>query len=231
MATYDIVMAVILTLGIVQGAWRGMAWQLAPIASLTLGYVVAYPLSDDLAPWFGDRAPTNQFLALLVLFLAVSLAVYLVARMLKDAIVRIRLESYDRHLGSILGGVKALLLCLIVTFFAVGISSTAREHIFKTHSGHVAAMVMNRLHPVMPPAMHDLLHDHIHSLDGAATNLVDVHPGEKSATPTEPASHAHDPDHQETHAHDGREDANPVTEYLGPALRLADKLINEKPPR
>lgn len=175
MSVYDLIMAAIIIVAIVQGARRGAAMQIAPIVSLVLGYVVALPLSKQLAPWFGSEAPMNRYIALLVVYLAVSLSVYLLARSFKDYILKFQLHEYDRHLGSILGGVKGLLVCLFLTFFLVSVSPASRESILQSHTGAVATVVMNQLHPVMPAGIHELLHPYIHTLDEA--NGTTVHAG------------------------------------------------------
>ncbi len=50
MTAYDAAMAGVVIGGMAWGAWRGIIWQVASIASLVLGYSVAHPLSGQLAP-------------------------------------------------------------------------------------------------------------------------------------------------------------------------------------
>ncbi len=184
MAIFDGVVLVVLILAIVHGRFKGMALQLAPIASLVLGYVVAFPLAPQLAPWFGDSAPMNFVLALLVLYLAVALGVYLIARSLKEYIIKFKLEEYDKHLGALFGGVKGLIFCLMMTFFSVALSANAREYIQDTHTGYAAAHIMDALHPAMPEELHDKLEPYIHSLDQDHMDLDHRH------------DHAEEPHHQ-----------------------------------
>lgn len=168
MTGYDILMIVILVASLVHGAWRGMIWQIAPIVSLVLAYIVALPVSAQIAHWFGNEAPTNQYIAMLVVYLAVSLLVYVVASLFKGLLAKIRLEEYDRHIGSLLGGVKGLLVCMALTFFLVTLSESARDTVLRSQSGYLAAVVMDAVHPVMPPKFHELLEPYIHGLDDAA---------------------------------------------------------------
>ncbi len=207
MAIFDGVVLVILIAAIVQGRFKGMAWQLAPIASLVLGYVVAFPLAGSLAPWFGDSAPMNYLLALLVLYLTVALGVYLLARSLKEYIVKFKLEEYDKHLGALFGGVKGLMFCLAIMFFSVAISAEAREYLVKTHSGYAAAYLMDALHPVMPAELHDALESHIHALD---TDEMDLQ-----------HRHDHDPI-AESHEHSEQIATKPDDEFLLPPLPEED---------
>lgn len=164
MTLYDIAMSLILVVGIAQGAWRGMIGQIAPVASLLLGYVIALPLSAIVAPWFGSGS-MNRIVALLVLYLLVALSVYMMVRSIRETLERHKLQDFDRHVGALLGGGKGLLFALAVTFFAVGLSPSARPYILPTYSGFAAAVVMDRLHAVMPGQVHGLLEPYIHKLD------------------------------------------------------------------
>jgi uncharacterized membrane protein required for colicin V production len=57
LSLYDGVMLGIIVVCVIQGAMKGMAWQLAPIASLVLGYLLGVPLSAATAQWFGGWFP------------------------------------------------------------------------------------------------------------------------------------------------------------------------------
>lgn len=197
MAIYDMLMLIIMIGAILLGAWRGMAWQLAPIASLVLGGVAAYECADQVAPWLGDKKPTNYLLALLLIYVAVSLGVYTVARSVRNVIEKFKMEAYDRHLGAILGGVKGLLLCLVITFFLVAMSPPAREHIRLSHSGYMAAVLMDKMHTVMPPAVHDALAPYIHSLDDTVEDGPHDHGHTLQAHKDEPEPSARNHEHSE----------------------------------
>jgi membrane protein required for colicin V production len=164
MTLYDIAMISLLVIGLAQGAWRGMVGQIAPIASLLLGYAIAFPLSLIAAPYFG-AGPTGRMIAMLVLYLIVSFGVYMIVRSIRDTLEKYKLQDFDRHMGTLLGGVKGLLFALTITFFAVTLSPTARAAILPTYAGFTAAVVMDRLHPIMPEHVHELLEPYIHSLD------------------------------------------------------------------
>ena len=52
MTIYDAAMIGVVIAGMIWGALRGITWQLASMASLVLGYSVAYPLSGQMAHRF-----------------------------------------------------------------------------------------------------------------------------------------------------------------------------------
>ena len=76
-----------------------------------------------------------------------------------------KIEALDRHLGAILGLVKGGMFSLFLTFFLVTLSHAARETIINSESGYVAAVVIDRLDPVIPGDLHALLEPYIRRLD------------------------------------------------------------------
>ncbi|CAN5732871.1 hypothetical protein BH23PLA1_BH23PLA1_17160 [soil metagenome] len=150
MTPYDVAMIAVVVGGMVWGAWRGITWQLASIASLVLGYMVAFPLSVDLAPRFPGEPIVARALALLVLYVAVSAAVFLVAWSIRATLRRWKFEAFDRHLGMILGGLEGALLGIVVTIFVVSLAPTARVPILTSRSGIVVDHLLKAAKPALP---------------------------------------------------------------------------------
>jgi len=166
---YDGLMIGIIVLSALHGAWKGMAWQVAPIVSIVLGYIVAYPLSAQYAPWFGEHAPTNRFVALLAIYVAIALGVHLIARVFRGMIESMKMVNFDRHLGILLGAVKGCMLCLLITFFFVSLSPKGRDHVLQTKSGYAAGYVMRQIEPVLPGEVHDFLEPYLASWNDQTT--------------------------------------------------------------
>ena len=169
---YDLLVLGILGLSTVRGAARGFVWQLASISALILCFAFAETFSLGLAPYIGVRPPLNRWIAMLVLYLVLSFLAFATARKLRDWIERARFVEYDRHLGAIFGFVKGVTICLVMTFFVVTLSEKVRAQVLDSHSGHMAALVMDRLHPVMPAELHDVLEPYIHQLDRPGLHLL-----------------------------------------------------------
>lgn len=150
LSLYDGVMLAIVVFCVIQGAIKGMAWQLAPIASLVMGYLFGVPLSAATAPWFG-QPPLNRVFALIVMYMLVSLGVYLIARSLRESIEKMKLVEFDRHLGAILGGVKGLLFTTVLTVAFVCVSPTAAGLIVNSESRSIAENVIDTVSPLLPP--------------------------------------------------------------------------------
>jgi membrane protein required for colicin V production len=165
---YDLFMLVIVLYTTVRGASRGMAWQLAAIASLVLCFLFATPLSLTLAPVIGLQPPLDRWVAMLVIYLLFSFVCFGAARMLRSWLEQLKLVEYDRHLGAAFGVVKGVTLCFVVTFFTVCLSERLCEYVMQTRTGYASAIIMKQLEIVMPHEIADVLapyaehfeHDH-----------------------------------------------------------------------
>jgi len=179
MSAYDILMIVVLVGTTIFGAWKGMAWQLASLAALVLSYFVALRFSTQLAPVFGDHEPWNRFLAMLVIYMATSLVIWLLFRLVAGFIDRVKLKEFDRQLGAMFGLVKGVLLCVAITFFAVSLlPDQQKEVVLTSQSGFYIGRLIDKAHAVMPEEIHEVLHPYLHKiqdeLDHGATGTADL---------------------------------------------------------
>lgn len=184
MEIYDLAMLALLIGATVFGASKGMAWQIASISSLVVSYFVALRFSADVAPYISTREPWNRFLAMLVLYLATSLAIWFVFRAISGLIDRVQLKEFDRQVGGLMGFAKGVLLCIAVTFFALTLLEPAgRERVLQSRSGHYIALLLDQAHAVMPPELHDVLEPYFHRLrdEFGPTDWQDEHSAEEGA--------------------------------------------------
>lgn len=157
MTLYDAAMVGLILGGMVWGAWRGIVWQIASIASLVLGYTVAHTTSDDLAVHFPGDPVVARGLAMVVVYAAVSGGVFLAAWMVRATLRKLKFEAYDRHLGMVLGGLEGALVGIVATLFVVSLAPQSRGPIFASPSGKVVGRVMNTLGPVLPSEAREVL--------------------------------------------------------------------------
>jgi uncharacterized membrane protein required for colicin V production len=162
---YDLLTLVILMYAMFRGAMKGIVWQLATIAALLMCFFFSGSLSAAVAPFIRVEPPLNQWIAMFILYLGFSFVSFGVARAAHEMIESMRVEALDRHLGAILGLVKGGMFSLFLTFFLVTLSHSARETIINSESGYVAAVVIDRLDPVIPGDLHALLEPYIRRLD------------------------------------------------------------------
>jgi len=162
---YDGVMLVILAAATFFGLWKGLAWQVASVASFVLSYIVAVQASSWLAPVLPWPAPWNSLAAMLILFVATSAGVWLVFRLVAGLIDKIQLKAFDRQLGALLGLLKGVLICLVITFFAVTLSEALRQEVLRARSGYYIALLIDRIKPVLPMEVRDLVGQYLEELD------------------------------------------------------------------
>ncbi len=152
---YDLVMLGILAVAALLGYFKGMVWQLAWIAGIVASSFVALRFSGQVAPFFGQQAPWNRFTAMLALYAATSLTVWLVFRVISGAINAIHLSAFDHQLGLLLGLAKGALLCIVITFFAVTLAPAYRDQIVGSRSGRLVAELIVRADTYLPKEIHD----------------------------------------------------------------------------
>jgi len=157
MQTYDILMLLVLVAATVFGFWKGMAWQIASLASLGASYFVALSFSEKLAPMFGQQAPWNKFVAMLAIYVGTSFIIWTLFRFVSGVIDKVRLESFDRQLGGIFGFAKGALLCVGITFFAVTLWPAQGEAIVGSQSGHYIVALLDKANAVFPPEIHQVV--------------------------------------------------------------------------
>jgi len=157
MTIYDAAMAGIVVLGMVWGAWRGITWQLASFASLILGYSVAHTSSPQLASRFPGEPAVARALAMLVIYAAVSMGVFLAAWIVRSTLRQWKFEAFDRHLGMVLGGIEGAILGMIATLFVVSLAPQTPTAIFTSPAGRIVGQVMNGVGPVLPGEVRQVL--------------------------------------------------------------------------
>jgi membrane protein required for colicin V production len=200
MEWYDIAMLVVLVGTTLFGFAKGMAWQIASLASLIVSYFAALRFSEPLVSTglFGDEAPWNRFVAMLAVYLATSLAIWLVFRLVAGWIDRVKLQEFDRQIGGLIGFAKGVLLCVAITFFAVTVVPATRDDVLRSRSGHYIALLIARADAVMPPEVHDVLNPYLDRLEQelgeeieTATGAGDGEPATNTPRGTDSATSKH----------------------------------------
>jgi membrane protein required for colicin V production len=166
MQAYDIFMLIVLAAAVVWGAWKGLAWQLASLASIALSYFVALNFRQPLAAIINASPPWNVFLAMLILFLGTGLVVWVGFNLVSEIMERVRLKEFDRQLGALFGAAKGVVLCVLITLFSVALLGDAqRQAICNSMSGYYIAVLLDRADAVIPQELHQVLDPYIHQLD------------------------------------------------------------------
>lgn len=166
MQAYDILMLIVLGLAVVWGAWKGLAWQIASIASIGLSYFVALHFRLPLARVINASPPWNIFLAMLILFLGTGMIVWVGFNLISEVIERVKLKEFDRQLGALFGAAKGVLLCVLITLFSVALlGDIQRQAICTSKSGYYIAVLLDRADVVIPRELHEVLAPYLERLD------------------------------------------------------------------
>ena len=168
MQTYDVLMLVVLVAATIFGMWKGMAWQIASLASLVVSLFVAREFADKLAPQFEGIAPPplNVFVAMLLIYMATSFVIWSLFRIVAGVIDRVKLEYFDRQMGAIFGFAKGVLLCVVITFFAVSLlPQPQKEQIIASQAGRYIVVLLDKADAVVPPEIHDVIGPYLHRIN------------------------------------------------------------------
>ncbi len=176
---YDLVMLAVLMLNIGFGAWKGMAWQVAALGSFILSAAAAVHLSGPLAPLISVQSPWNRCIAMLILYLATSLAIWVLFRLVAGLIDRVELKEFDRQAGALFGTAKGVLWCAAITFFAVTLVEPARNHILGSHSGRFTAVLIHRAAPLLPTEIREIVGRYIDQFDRRMSPDLPSDPGDQ----------------------------------------------------
>ena len=114
---YDLVVLVLFALLIIRGFWLGFLKQVTGLLALYLGYIVAGQYHDKISPFLREISHNPKvvfFASYVILFVATYVAVMLAGKAL-TYVMQLTVSSwFDKMLGGVLGGAKALLLIIIV---------------------------------------------------------------------------------------------------------------------
>lgn len=148
-SVYDIIILAVLALLTIRGGIRGAAMQLASLASLILSWIVAVQFSRLLAPKIGLEEPWNRVVAMLVLFVGTYLAVWIAFRFVSGMISAVKLKEFDRQMGALIGFTKGVIVCMIITFFAVSMD-WSRAAVYESKSGYYLTQAVEKAKAVIP---------------------------------------------------------------------------------
>jgi membrane protein required for colicin V production len=233
MQVYDIAMLVVLIAATLFGIWKGMAWQVASLASVVVSAAVAVHSSPAIASSFPGQEPWNRFLAMLVLYVVTAGAIWIVFRLISNVIDRVKLQEFDRQLGGTVGLAKGVLYCIVITFFAVTLGEPSRKIVLESRSGDWIARGIRNANPILPEDIRTYLGKYIDQLDerlhaplkpdeaNAAPDLFPQLPKESPKDPAKPSTPAAAPKPTDTKP--------PAKGTSGPVKKLGELLRGKQP--
>ena len=154
----DLVAIAVLLVFFIRGLVKGFVWQVAGIVAIVGGLIAARSLSDALAPKLRSVFPglteesgLDLITSYFVIFVAVALAVTLIARLLKGLIDELKLSSFDRLLGGVFGVAKAgALIVVAVSFLTLVTPESWQERIASARTGQWSDLAIQKSGPFFP---------------------------------------------------------------------------------
>ncbi|MEL6897501.1 MAG: CvpA family protein, partial [Planctomycetota bacterium] len=162
MAFYDILMLIILVGMALWGFSKGLAWQIAMLASLVVSYFVAVNFREPVSQSISADPPWNKFFAMLLLYVGTSLVIWIAFRMVSSSIEKMKLKDFDRQIGALFGAARGALYCILITLFATTLlGAGVRNAIVSSYSGRTIAGLLDHSDAVIPEEIHTVLRPHL----------------------------------------------------------------------
>jgi membrane protein required for colicin V production len=114
---YDVVVIALFVLLVTRGIWLGFLKQVTGLLALYLGYIVASQHHDKIFPFLREISKNPKvvfFAAYAILFFATYVAAMLAGKGLAYVMQLTVTSWFDKVLGGILGGAKALILLILI---------------------------------------------------------------------------------------------------------------------
>lgn len=166
MQAYDLIMLIVIGMSTIFGAIKGLAWQVASLASIIVSYFVSYRYRFQVSELIEAKPPWNMFLAMLILFVGTSFVIWVAFKLMSGMIDRIRIKDFDRHLGAVFGFSKGLIFCLLITMFAMTLLGPAQQAaICQSRSGYYITRALDNGIGILPNEVRDVVGPYLARLD------------------------------------------------------------------
>ena len=139
---YDIFSVAVILFLAWKGAARGAIWQLAVLASIGLCILLAGHLTPEIEPYLPLQQPLRYWIAVGLVYLAMSLVTFLAARVLRAWVEKVAFVEYDRHWGTILGVTKGVTLMLVLTSLLVLRVPETQDTLRNSYTGKATRLVV-----------------------------------------------------------------------------------------
>ncbi len=103
---------------------------------------------------------------MLAIYVATSFVIWMIFRLVSELIDKVKLESFDRQLGGMIGFAKGVLLCVAITFFAVTLLPQQQgEAIVASRAGRTIVVLLNKAHDVVPQELNQVIDPYLNKIE------------------------------------------------------------------
>lgn len=158
MQGYDLFMLCVMLFAVVRGYSKGLAWQIASLASIFVSYFVAYRFKELVMPMIEMPDPWRGAIAMTALFVASSLVIWLLFQNVRGAIEKAKLKDFDQQLGAIFGGVKGAIWCTLITLVVLTfLGDSVSPYVVNSRSGDYIARFLANSKRLMPSEIQEVV--------------------------------------------------------------------------
>ena len=150
---FDFVVIGILALMAIRGGLSGLVGQVVSLASIVVGWIVAARCNVLFGPLLPLEEPWNRYAAMILLFVGVWIGFRLLHAMICGVLKKWQIKEFDRQLGALVGLLKGIFVCMVITFFAVSLSEVTRSYVLASKSGHYLALLIDKTGALIPADM------------------------------------------------------------------------------
>jgi len=178
MNIFDLIILAVLVLMTLRGGMKGMVSQIVSVGSYFVCWIVASRFAFAVAPSIPAQEPWNRVGAMLLLFVGTLIAIRFLHQRLEKKLESMHLKEFNRQMGALLGLLKGLLLCMVITFFAVMLTESSRQSVFESVSGKYITFLITKTGAFIPDDTCKLLKAQIALFDaevnGTATKTTET---------------------------------------------------------
>lgn len=147
---FDVFVILFLLYCIFMGGKRGIFLQITSIIALLAGWYVSSRYSVNFKSYFPLGDTLSGKVASIATFFAVEIGVLILGKILSGMLIGGVLKEANRQLGALFGLVKGLIVCLVVTYFAVTLSSTSKKFVIGSQSGRMLVQLLYEVQKIIP---------------------------------------------------------------------------------
>ena len=118
MTSFDWILAGVLVLSLLMGAWRGLVYEVLSLLGWVASFYAAQWFAPEVSvmlPWPTASEPVRYAAAFVLVFVVALFAAGLLAALIKKMVEAIGLRPVDRMLGAAFGVLRGLILLLAAT--------------------------------------------------------------------------------------------------------------------
>ena len=170
MPTLDILIALLLTGGLIHGFMTGVIKQVASIvsiiAALLIGLQFMHPLGQVVTSWTGVSEGISPVVGFVTIFALVHLVVFFGVKLLETVVGALKLGFANRILGSAFGFFKAG-IGLSVAFLALGVAG------FPGEETREQSQLYGYVEPLLPQSW-DLMREYFPGVEGLKDRFAET---------------------------------------------------------